>query len=169
MKINFSKLDSAKRQLETAIDLFFKNEDPVSIHTLACAAHEILEVILGERGVNSMHKELIGSIKEEKRDFVFKKINEAKNFFKHGARDVNKTISFDPELSTYFIWDACQLYEKLTNEKVKRFFIFTFFFGIKNKDYFLVLNDFLTKNQVSLNTENRLEFYINCSAAYDRL
>src|SRR5882762_2358461 len=36
------KLDVVKRQLETAIMLFFADGDPVSIHTLACAAHGVV-------------------------------------------------------------------------------------------------------------------------------
>ena len=41
--MNISKLDAAKRQLETAVELFFNHKDPVSIHTLTRAVHEILE------------------------------------------------------------------------------------------------------------------------------
>jgi hypothetical protein len=41
-KIEISKLDAAKRQLKTAINLYFSYGDPVSIHTLASAAREIL-------------------------------------------------------------------------------------------------------------------------------
>jgi len=41
-KSKLSKLNVAKRQLETAIKLYFNDNDPVSIHTLACAAREIL-------------------------------------------------------------------------------------------------------------------------------
>ena len=41
-KIKISKLDAAKRHLETAIRLYFNYGDPIAIHTLACAAHGIL-------------------------------------------------------------------------------------------------------------------------------
>jgi hypothetical protein len=37
-----SKLDAAKRQLETVIRLYFSNGDPVSIHTLTAAAYNVL-------------------------------------------------------------------------------------------------------------------------------
>ena len=37
-----TEIDAARRQLETAVVLYFREEDPVSIHTLACAAYEIL-------------------------------------------------------------------------------------------------------------------------------
>jgi hypothetical protein len=34
MKVRVTKLDAAKKQLETAIMLYFHDGDPVSIHTL---------------------------------------------------------------------------------------------------------------------------------------
>lgn len=42
MTLHISKLDSARRQLETAVRLFFVDGDPVSVHTLAAAAGEVL-------------------------------------------------------------------------------------------------------------------------------
>jgi hypothetical protein len=40
--IHISKFDAAKRQLETAIRLWFHSGDPVSVHTLAAASHQLL-------------------------------------------------------------------------------------------------------------------------------
>jgi hypothetical protein len=42
MEMKLSKLDVARRQLETAITLYFHESDPVSIHTLTAAAHGVL-------------------------------------------------------------------------------------------------------------------------------
>jgi hypothetical protein len=41
-KIKISKLEAARRQVETAIRIYFANGDPVSIHTLAAASLQIL-------------------------------------------------------------------------------------------------------------------------------
>jgi hypothetical protein len=43
--LRLTKLDVARRQLQTAITLWFTDGDPVSIHTLAFAAYEIIHVI----------------------------------------------------------------------------------------------------------------------------
>lgn len=37
-----SKIEAAFRQLRTAVLLFFSDQDPVAVHTLTAAAHEIL-------------------------------------------------------------------------------------------------------------------------------
>jgi hypothetical protein len=42
MKVRVTKLDAAKKQLETAIMLYFHDGDPVSIHTLC------LQLYLGQ-------------------------------------------------------------------------------------------------------------------------
>ena len=47
--ITVSKLDAAKRQLETVIRLYFFDGDPVSIHTLTSA---VLGSSLGVRSCN---------------------------------------------------------------------------------------------------------------------
>lgn len=53
-KLKISKLDAAKRQLETAIRLYFNEADPISIHTLAGAAHTILSDINKKYGGRPM-------------------------------------------------------------------------------------------------------------------
>jgi hypothetical protein len=40
-----TKLDAARRQLATAIELWFTDGDTVSIHTLAVAAHQLIHDI----------------------------------------------------------------------------------------------------------------------------
>lgn len=49
-----SKLDAAKRQLETVIRLYFAGRDPVSIHTLTAAAYNIVHDITANRGAEPM-------------------------------------------------------------------------------------------------------------------
>src|SRR5438128_1514480 len=49
-KIQVTKLDAVRRQLETAIILWFHDGDPVSIHTLAAAAYQIIYDINAHRG-----------------------------------------------------------------------------------------------------------------------
>jgi hypothetical protein len=45
-----NKIAAAKRQLEAAIRLFFADEDPLAIHTVAAAATRVLQDIIGTRG-----------------------------------------------------------------------------------------------------------------------
>jgi hypothetical protein len=49
-KIVVTKLDAARRQLKTAIKLWFEDGDPVAIHTLIVAAYEIIDILAGAKG-----------------------------------------------------------------------------------------------------------------------
>jgi hypothetical protein len=92
-----TKLDVAKSQLDTAIELWFEDRDPASIHTLSCAAHEIIEELFKRKGLtgllfeNSLPKQLRRQIREEHKMIA--------GFFKHADRNPNETLTFNTELS----------------------------------------------------------------------
>ena len=139
MKIYISKLDAAKRQLETAINFFFRSGDPVSIHSLTGAAFQILEDICLKKGVKSFHKETLEQIKENKRVEFSRRLSEAKNFFKHADKDPEGIIEFIPETTTFFLWDACNMYKVLTTDFPPLFQTFVLYFNLKNPEI-LTLN-----------------------------
>jgi hypothetical protein len=47
--LKIGKLDAARRQLKTAIALWFTGGDPVAVHALAFAAYEIIHTISKKR------------------------------------------------------------------------------------------------------------------------
>jgi hypothetical protein len=171
MKLTLSKLDVSKRQLETAIGLFFRDGDPVSIHALARAAHEILEALCKKQGVSSI---LIGGlevVREDMRDEFRRALNAPRNFFKHADRDANETITFNPGSSEVFLWDACRLYQLLTTERTKDMFIYTMWFSISHP--FIIQKptdkEFLLDAARDYDTGNRGAFYLDVSHSFDVL
>lgn len=101
-RIHLTKIDAARRQLQTAIDMWFFGADPVSTHSLAFSSHEIIHVLFRKGG----NKELLlnvpireGFSREEVSEFVKK----AGNFFKHARNDWDKTLDFDPSLTEVFL------------------------------------------------------------------
>lgn len=50
--IHITKLAAAKRQLQSAIRMFFMPEDELAVHTIAAAAYGLLKDIKRERGMN---------------------------------------------------------------------------------------------------------------------
>src|SRR5688572_4863539 len=92
------KLDAARRQLETAITLYFNDGDPISLHTLAGAAYDVLRGVNRARGGEPMIKDWVReSFQPDYRKTVDKALNEAQNFFKHADRDANDVLEYDPE------------------------------------------------------------------------
>jgi hypothetical protein len=121
--LKISKIDAAKRQLETAIRLYFNEADPVSIHTLTGAAHEILSDLNSKvSGTPMILSDVL--VKEERKKEFRQIMNEAKNHFKHADKDSDTVIDFNPEINETFIYDACAKYEQLTGEAVPYFRIY---------------------------------------------
>jgi hypothetical protein len=106
-KIMLTKLDAAKRQLRTAIRLWFEDGDPVSIHALAYAAYEIAHVVSKKR--NHARRDLIFdslTVKNEHRAEFNISIKKHANFFKHANADWDHSIEFRPILSILFMLGA---------------------------------------------------------------
>jgi hypothetical protein len=84
--LHFTKVDVARTQLKTAIRLWFHDGDPVSIHTLAYAAYEIIHFVSKKR---NRTKQLIFdtlSVKDEYRGKWAKTIKEHANFPRDNLR-----------------------------------------------------------------------------------
>ena len=118
-EFKISKLDAAKRQLEVAIRLYFHFGDPVAIHTLTAAAYNVLKDINSDRGgkqvlmKGQLAKEFI---RPEYQKEVIRKLNEAENFFKHADRDPQGVLKFRPRQSEFLLWEAVEIYQRLTGE-----------------------------------------------------
>ncbi len=96
--IRVTKLDAAKRQLRTAIKLWFMDDDPVSIHTLVSAAHEVVHTLFKRKGLSGLvfNSELI--VEEYRSDFA-KRMKAQATFFKHAQRDPEAETDFNPALN----------------------------------------------------------------------
>lgn len=163
MQIHVSKLDAAKRQLETAMNLFFRGGDPVAIHTLANAAQEVLEDISIKQGFSSIRKDVLAMAREDKRAELEQKLTAPKNFFKHADRDPDGIVKFNPESTAFDIWDAGRMYYILTQDNIPLFRVFDIWFYSRHPD---VINlESSLKEQIDqaliglkLNPENRGSF-----------
>ncbi len=100
--MHVSKLDAAKRQLRTAIRLWFNEEDPVAIHTLAHAAHEIIHSLFKKQGLRGLLFDA-DIVKDEHRGAWSKAIKKNANFFKHAREDPDGKIEFNAGTNEYII------------------------------------------------------------------
>ena len=118
-KYTISKIDAARRQLECAIRLYFNDGDAISIHTLAAAARNVLLDLCRYRGQSSaiLREELIKNyVKPEHAKDVRAVYKRAENFFKHADSDPDEVLTFDPEGSEYFLFEATEAYQLLSGE-----------------------------------------------------
>ena len=117
--LQISKLDATKRQLETAVRLYFSEADPVSIHTLTWAAYQVLLDLNKTRGGLPMLTELVSSpVLPDKVEEVKRRFSAAANFFKHADRDPVNILTFNPAQTEILLLDASYKYRDLTGETV---------------------------------------------------
>jgi hypothetical protein len=107
MTVRISKMDAARRQLQTALRLWFTGGDAVSIHALAYAAYEIGHSLSKRR--DPTRRDLIFDsdlIKEKHRRDWNDAIKAHANFFKHANRHGDKFSSTpnDPNSSSYSLF-----------------------------------------------------------------
>jgi hypothetical protein len=134
-KIKISKLEAVRRQLETAIRIYFVNGDPVSIHTLAAASLQILSDLDRRGGGEGTLLDLVLSgIKPEYVKEVRKLLAEAENFFKHADRDPDRVLEFAISMPEFFLWACACKYPELVSETPPLMLVFRVWFIIHHPD-----------------------------------
>ena len=166
--VKVSKFDAAIRQLDTAIKLFFNESDVVSIHTLTCAAHEILRNLCKAKDIDSLKDEILKMVKPEKKDEVRQRLNEAENFFKHSGKDPDVFLEFKTELTEYLLWDDIKLYAQLSGEQTDNMKIFSTWFFVEHDDLLLDPEHRDLAKNIKLDYTSRTEFFTEMSAAMQR-
>ena len=126
--MQLSKLEAARRQLETAIKLYFGYGDEVSIHTLAAAAYSLIRDINGHRGGEPMLKDLHLFLSDELAREFRKYINRPENFLKHADKDVDGVGELEPRWTEALLWEASRKYCEMTGEQNKLMLTFVFWF-----------------------------------------
>ncbi|MCE3272834.1 MAG: hypothetical protein K0S57_3231 [Ramlibacter sp.] len=92
MAIPLTKVDVARRQLVTAITLFFNGGDSVSVLSLAANAWEVIDALCMRAGVASMSAQTrtyMAPGKDLKKDYINSPF---RNFFKHADRDPDAVL-----------------------------------------------------------------------------
>jgi hypothetical protein len=92
--MRIGKLEAASRQLDTAIELYFADDDPIAIHTLAAAASQVTLDLLTASG---MEDQVLGLVDPGHKKEFLRLWNEAQNHFKHADRDPLVVLDYDPE------------------------------------------------------------------------
>ena len=131
------KLEAARCQLQTAIQLWFAGGDPISIHTLTCAAHQIFHDLHRHRGSQNLQFDLFDSpfVREGRRPDWIRAVKEHMNFFKHADRNPNGTIVFDPSLTEPFIMFSLLTLEDLGAEPTSEERAFFAWSALNNSDW----------------------------------
>ncbi len=107
MVLLISKLGAAESQLIEAVKLFFEERDPISIHTLASAASQIVQDHFNEQDAQKYQLFLHHDYPSpEDRKRIHDDKRRVANFLKHADRDRNAKLEFNPKDTETDIADA---------------------------------------------------------------
>jgi len=138
-QIKIAKLDAARRQLETAVRLYFSEADPVSIHTLTSAAYQVLSDVNRARGGVPMLKEQIPTwVRPDATVEAKRRLNDAANFFKHADHDHDEVLEFNEGPTELLLYDAVRKYRELTGETVPVLAVYDVWFWLGPGAEFIV-------------------------------
>lgn len=139
--IPVKKIEAANRQLQTAITLWFADADQISVHTLACAAHQIIHDINTKRKDSKL---LLNSdvINEEFRKEYLNEMRKAMRFFKHADKDPDPhgMLEFTPAITDLFILFSIIGLKRLDVSQSEMAAAFLLFYAIKNPN--LIVKEF---------------------------
>lgn len=162
-KIELSKEEAARRQLVTAIQLYFEYGDEVSIHTLAAAARNILADLCEHKGVTNpifLEKMLGELVKPEHHKEVRVRFREPENFFKHADRDPDEVFGFNAERTEFLLLEGVEAYSLLTGTRVPELHAYRGWWLLHNQDCLKgASEEYLQRlNGVSYEAHQRREF-----------
>lgn len=134
-RLNISKLDAARRQLETAMLLYFREADPVAIHSLAAAAHEILKDLSSKVGSPMpIERTLVRALGKELAEKLGSLARKPQNFFKHADRNAESVLEFSPGLTDLILLDGVVQYCSITGEQPPMLGVFIAWFSIQHPE-----------------------------------
>jgi len=115
MSLQITKLEAAERQLSVATELYFRDSDPVAIHTLVAAAYNVVRDLSKHAKAQPMAvKDYFPStVPHSKRKQISAWVNSFENFLKHADRDPAEEIELNPALTELMLIDAWGQYERL--------------------------------------------------------
>lgn len=119
--MRISKEEAARRQLETAIELYLTGKDFISAITLAGAAEEILGKLLAHKAQTNMMSNLIELDKAISGGRPFKTVNEevnkVRNWIKHARdKDEPQDMEIEEGEAIAMILRAVVNYNRLTGQ-----------------------------------------------------
>lgn len=121
MADKISKLDAARRQIETAIELYFGGGDALPVYTLAYAAFKVLFDLYPHKSDDGFNKQLDGLIKAE----GWKSMAAPANFLKHADRDPDALLDEQhPDRGLALIGLATVLYRRLAGDLTRKMMAF---------------------------------------------
>ena len=136
--ITISKTDAARRQILSAIRLYFENGDIPPIHTLAAAAFNVTtDLCASHPGAPDCLGAWVDElVRPAAKEMFLRKFNETANFLKHADRDPKAVHEFSPKETENLLFLAVCQYRQLTGDWSPEIRLFWTWYTMQHPDVF---------------------------------
>lgn len=140
--ITVSKIEAARRQLETAIRLYFSDGDPISVHTLTAAAYDVLRDVTAQTSTDPMvlRRKVLGYVRPPYKTMINADVDVAEDFFKRAYHGTS--LDFNPDTTELMIFDACAQCTWLAGKEPPLFITYRIWFTANHPDVFILPDEF---------------------------
>ena len=134
--VRLTKLEAARRQIESAIWLWFVGDDHVSVHALAAAAHRLLLELAALRETAAWPYSATYLSTSPVKD-RHTNSDDAVTFFNYGKEDESYQLS--EQWTELYLFDAVMAYSGLADDRDASALMSTFVlrFGVQRQDLFV--------------------------------
>ncbi|MBN2466725.1 MAG: hypothetical protein JXD19_01125 [Deltaproteobacteria bacterium] len=134
-----TKIDAVRRQIMTALQLYFTDGDIVSVHTLAAAAFELTKSICDADGnrLDALSSYVDVLIRPEYKKLFWYTLSETENFFKGLERNPPETHEFRPDQTENLLFFAVCQYQNVTADYPPLIRIFSAWYMIHHPEVFI--------------------------------
>jgi hypothetical protein len=134
--IRVGKLDAARRQLDTAIRLYFQGGDAISVHTLASAGVQLLDDLLRKKGLGeTIRLDFFGPLTKDQKKAAVTVLRREERFFKHADRDPGDVLAFKPGASESVLFRGCIGYVRLAEATTRDMAILVAWIALNRSGY----------------------------------
>jgi hypothetical protein len=134
MAEQITKLEAARRQLVTAIRLFFEDADSISVYSLAHSSWEILDALCSHRGLLRFRNEM-SSATGRGEDEIKQIANYGRNFFKHANKDPEAVLEdFSDDRNDHVLIASSFDYGELADSKPMELQVFQLWYFAVHPD-----------------------------------
>lgn len=114
--------------------MFFGEEDPLSIHTVACAGLDLVNNLAERQSKKTFISSMLDAVVENRRKQMLDFFRRPQNFLKHADKDPDDVLEYHPEVVEYYILFACNSYLELTGETTPEIRGFMIWFSLVHPD-----------------------------------
>ena len=132
--VRLTKLEAARREVESAIWLWFVGDDHVSVYALTAAAHRLLVELAAVRKTGAWPYSTAYLPRAKRRRAVS---SDAVTFFKYAKKD--DTCELSEQWTESYLFDAVMAYSSLTDDRAPSVLMSTFVlrFAVHRQDLFV--------------------------------